>query len=234
MNSELSLPFWSAFIVVFLSMAGRYFLSGLVIEKLLSFFPHRKLNSALNQTQVRSDIYYSVLSLVIFAFFIALTIYFYQLDFVTISSTTSVKGLVHLVAMFLVQDTYFYWTHRWFHWAGVYKMVHEPHHRSRQPSFWTSFAFHPLEALIQAIGLPLLALGFYLEWWAVISFLSIMTFMGVVNHLGHEFYPKFWLKGIGRYVVSATHHQKHHLYYKYNFGLYFSFWDRLMGTEHEE
>ncbi len=234
MNSDISLPFLPALIVVFISMLIRYVLSGVVVDKVLRYFPNRKLNTELNQTQVRSDIYYSLISLIIFAFFIALTLDFYRKGWVSVSQTFSFKGCLHLLGMFLIQDTYFYWTHRWFHHGRVYKLVHEPHHRSRQPSFWTSFAFHPYEAFIQAIGLPLLALGFYLEWWAVLSFLTIMTFMGVMNHLGHEFYPQWWLKGWGRYIVSATHHQKHHLHYKYNFGLYFSFWDRLMGTEHHE
>lgn len=234
MNSEISLPFWPAFVLVFLSMLVRYGLTGLVIEKFLKYFPHRKLNNTKNQTHVRSDIKYSFISLVIFAFFIALTLDFYRREWVSVANTFTFKGFIHLVLMFIVQDTYFYWTHRWFHHGRVYQIVHEPHHRSRQPSFWTSFAFHPYEALSQAIALPLFALGFYLEWWAIGIFLIVMTFMGFINHLGHEFYPRWWLKGPGRFIVSATHHQKHHLHYKYNFGLYFSLWDHLMGTEHHE
>ena len=234
MNSDVSLTFWPAFIVVFLSMLIRYFLSGVVIEKILRFFPHHKLNNAKDQTQIVSDILYSLMSLVIFAFFISLILDFYRRGWLSVSSSFSLKGLGSLVGMFIVQDTYFYWTHRWFHHGGVYKVVHEPHHRSRQPSFWTSFAFHPYEAFIQAIALPFLALVFYLEWWAVWSFLSVMTFMGFINHLGYEFYPKWWRDGAGRFIVSATHHQKHHLHYKFNFGLYFSIWDHLMRTEHNE
>lgn len=234
MGLENSLTFWPAFAVVFLSMLLRYGFTGLVVERLLKFFPHRKLNNSKNQSQVRSDILYSLISLLIFAFFIALTLDLYRRGWVSVEETITLKGFIHLLLMFIIQDTYFYWTHRWFHYGKVYALVHEPHHRSRQPSFWTSFAFHPSEALIQAMALPLLALSFYLEWWTIGVFLVVMTFMGFINHLGHEFYPQWWLKGLGRFMVSATHHQKHHLHYKYNFGLYFSVWDHLMGTEHHE
>ncbi|MBA3838282.1 MAG: sterol desaturase family protein, partial [Zymomonas sp.] len=30
----------------------------------------------------------------------------------------------------------------------------------------------------------------------------------------------------------TTHHDLHHTEGRYNFGLYFTWWDRLMGTEH--
>jgi Delta7-sterol 5-desaturase len=33
---------------------------------------------------------------------------------------------------------------------------------------------------------------------------------------------------------TATHHNMHHQLLKHNFGLYFNFWDRLMGTNHPE
>ena len=234
MISAVSLTFWPAFGVVFLSMLVRYGVSGVVVDKVLRFFPNRRLANSPNITDTKSDKYYSLISLAIFAFFVALTLEFYRRGWVSIHETVSLKGWLHLALMFFIQDTYFYWTHRWFHTNAVYPIVHEAHHRSRQPTFWTSFAFHPWEALIQAIALPLLALGFYLEWWSVGVFLSVMTFMGFINHLGYEFYPQWWLKGAGRFVVSATHHQKHHLHYRYNYGLYFSLWDRLMGTEHHE
>ena len=234
MNSAISLSFWPAFTVVFISMLLRYGVSGIVIERVLRFFPSRRLANSQSLTDTKSDQFYSLISLVVFAFFIALTLECYRRGWVVISADITLKGALHLALMFLVQDTYFYWTHRWFHTTRVYPVVHEAHHRSRQPSFWTSFAFHPWEALLQAIALPLLALAFHLEWWSVGVFLSVMTFMGFINHLGYEFYPQWWLKGLGRFVVSATHHQKHHLHFRVNYGLYFSLWDRLMGTEHDE
>lgn len=234
MNLMAPLPFLPAFLIVFFAMTLRYALVGAMVEKMLKYFQHRRLSTAANMTDAKSDKFHSLVSLVFFAFFIALTLESYRRGWVMVSEDVSLKGAIHLLLMLMVHDTYFYWTHRWFHSSKVYPVVHEAHHRSRQPTYWTSFAFHPWEAIIQAIALPLLAFAFYLEWWSIGVFLSIMTFMGFINHLGHEFYPQWWLTGPGRFFVSATHHQKHHLFYRVNFGLYFSIWDRLMGTEHHE
>ena len=33
-------------------------------------------------------------------------------------------------------------------------------------------------------------------------------------------------------MAHATHHDLHHTEGRYNFGLYFTWWDRMMGTEH--
>jgi sterol desaturase/sphingolipid hydroxylase (fatty acid hydroxylase superfamily) len=58
-----------------------------------------------------------------------------------------------------------------------------------------------------------------------------MTFSSVINHLDIEIYPKNSGKSWGKWVIGATHHSLHHKQFKYNFGLYFTFWDRLKKTE---
>jgi sterol desaturase/sphingolipid hydroxylase (fatty acid hydroxylase superfamily) len=59
-----------------------------------------------------------------------------------------------------------------------------------------------------------------------------MSFSSVINHLEIELYPRFFhTNPIGRWIIGATHHSLHHKQYKYNFGLYFTFWDRLANTE---
>ncbi len=60
-----------------------------------------------------------------------------------------------------------------------------------------------------------------------------MTAMNVLGHLGFELYPsgstKHWL---GRWNNTSTHHNMHHKYTRCNYGLYFNWWDTLMGTNH--
>jgi sterol desaturase/sphingolipid hydroxylase (fatty acid hydroxylase superfamily) len=34
------------------------------------------------------------------------------------------------------------------------------------------------------------------------------------------------------WINATTHHDLHHSSFQYNYGLYFTWWDRLMGTEH--
>ena len=59
-----------------------------------------------------------------------------------------------------------------------------------------------------------------------------MMIMNVIGHLGFEIFPKNFLNSfIGKILLSSTHHNIHHSRSKSNFGLYFTFWDKIMGTE---
>ncbi|MEZ4750285.1 MAG: sterol desaturase family protein [Bdellovibrionota bacterium] len=57
-----------------------------------------------------------------------------------------------------LHEVYFYWTHRWLHHPWWFKRVHRVHHESVNPTPWAVFSFHPVEAVIQAVVLPLLIL----------------------------------------------------------------------------
>ncbi|MBL0152696.1 MAG: sterol desaturase family protein [Chitinophagaceae bacterium] len=136
-----------------------------------------------------------------------------------------------LLALFL-QETYYYWLHRWMHIPSVYKLVHKWHHDSQIASPWTAFSFHPLEGLIQAAFLPLLLLVIPMHLYVLIGLLVIMSISSVINHLDIEVYPKWFARHfLGKWLIGATHHSLHHKQYKYNFGLYFTCWDVIGKTE---
>ena len=40
-----------------------------------------------------------------------------------------------------------------------------------------------------------------------------------------------WRGALGGWLITASHHQRHHEQYGCNYGLYFRFWDRLCGTD---
>ena len=43
--------------------------------------------------------------------------------------------------------------------------------------------------------------------------------------------PLAFMGGFGSWLITATHHQRHHDLYACNYGLYFRVWDRLCGTD---
>ena len=59
--------------------------------------------------------------------------------------------------MFIMHDSYFYWTHRLMHHPRLFRIFHLVHHQSTNPSPWAAYAFHPLEALVE-IGITVLFL----------------------------------------------------------------------------
>lgn len=129
-------------------------------------------------------------------------------------------------------DTWFYWTHRLMHVPQVYKRMHAVHHASREPTAWAAMSFHPWESISGAILVPALVLTIPIHWGALLVVLTVMTIMGVTNHMGWELFPRWIVHGsLGRWLITASHHQRHHEKYLCNFGLYFRFWDRLCGTD---
>jgi sterol desaturase/sphingolipid hydroxylase (fatty acid hydroxylase superfamily) len=61
---------------------------------------------------------------------------------------------------------------------------------------------------------------------------AIMTVMGVTNHMGWDILPPAVVRSrLGGWLITASHHQRHHDEYAGNFGLYFRVWDRACGTD---
>lgn len=139
---------------------------------------------------------------------------------------------VSVLLYLFAHDTWFYWTHRWMHRPRPFKLAHALHHASRPPTAWAAMAFHPIEALSGAVIIPLLVFAIPIHVGALGFVLLVMTIMGVTNHMGWEMFPRFmWHGVIGGWLITASHHQRHHEQYGCNYGLYFRFWDRLCGTD---
>ena len=129
-------------------------------------------------------------------------------------------------------DTWFYWTHRLLHRPRWFRIAHAVHHASRPPTAWAAMSFHPIEAISGAIVIPALVFAVPIHFAMLLLVLTIMTVMGVTNHMGWEMFPRRFVHSqAGNWVITASHHQRHHDEYQCNYGLYFRFWDRLCGTD---
>jgi Delta7-sterol 5-desaturase len=114
-----------------------------------------------------------------------------------------------------VHDTWFYWTHRLMHRPWWFRVAHATHHASRPPTAWAAMSFHPWEALTGAVVIPALVFLIPIHVAALAVVLSIMTLMGVTNHMGWELFPRFMVSGkLGTWLITATHHQRHHDEYR--------------------
>ncbi len=140
-----------------------------------------------------------------------------------------------LPALLLWHDFYFYWTHRLLHRPWWLRHVHSVHHRSRNPSPFAAYAFHPVEALINGLVTPLALLVVPLHWSVVLLFALHQIVRNAHGHAAVETMPGgfvgHWL--FGRFTTT-THHHLHHETAKGNYGLWFTWWDRWCGTERPE
>lgn len=132
-------------------------------------------------------------------------------------------------------DTYFYWTHRLMHWRPIFKYVHLGHHRSVSPTPWAIYAFQPTEAVIQFLVTVALVVFLPLHPVALFVFLFWNTLTNVAGHTGYELMPP-WISSsvFFRGMNTVAHHDTHHTHLSKNFGAFFNWWDRMMGTFLEE
>ena len=139
-----------------------------------------------------------------------------------------------VIALLIVHDAWFYWTHRLLHRPRLFKRWHRTHHKTITPTPFAAYAFDWREAMVQ-VTMPL-AWQFIVPtpWLAFFIFLGISIIRNAWGHCGTELHPRgfadhwFW----GNFTTT-THHDLHHSGgYGCNFGLYFTWWDRICGTEH--
>ena len=137
-----------------------------------------------------------------------------------------------VLAFLLLHDTWFYWTHRLMHRPWWFKAMHAVHHDSRPPTAWAAMSFHPWEAVSGALVVPLLVFLIPIHVAMLGVVLAIMTLMGVTNHMGWELFPRRLVHGkLGKWLITASHHELHHQKYRCNYGLYFRHWDRICRTD---
>ncbi len=233
--------FWvgALFVVIFLrylAFSGLYHY--LLRLRLRDRLRHRIFHYEVGDgAQVHTEIKRSAIVSLIFAGFGIVVLFLWQAGwsqlYLTVDSARDYFWLVAGPILFLfVQETYYYWIHRWMHRPGIYNKVHQWHHESIETTAWTAFSFHPIEAVLQAVFLPLIVLILPLQVFTFLLLLALMTLSATINHAGIEVFPSSWSRiPILRGLIGATHHDVHHKQARYNFGLYFTFWDKWMGTE---
>jgi sterol desaturase/sphingolipid hydroxylase (fatty acid hydroxylase superfamily) len=187
--------------------------------------------------QIRREILWSLASAAIYGVPAGLVAWGWQeRGWTRIYEDSSAYPLWYLpLSLFLylfAHDTWFYWTHRWMHRPRWFRIAHAVHHASRPPTAWAAMSFHPIEALTGAFVIPVLVFLIPIHVAMLGLVLAIMTLMGVTNHMGWEMFPRALVHSrLGGWLITATHHQRHHDEYRCNYGLYFRFWDRLCGTD---
>jgi Delta7-sterol 5-desaturase len=140
-----------------------------------------------------------------------------------------------LVLVIVAHDAYFYWAHRWMHRPGVFRRVHRTHHLSMAPTQWAAYSFSVGEAALQAAFLPLFLLLVPAHTTVLFIWMAHQVVRNVAGHCGVELEPRGWLATWwGAWFTTTLHHDMHHEHGRYNYGLYFAWWDRWCGTEHPD
>lgn len=230
---------------LFAISAFRYFIIAgipfLVFYKLLSSkFSKSKIQSKqASKKDFKREILHSMQSTAIMSVIAFLVLFTPVKDYTLVYTELTAYGIwyipLSIILSLIIHDTYFYWMHRLLHHPKFFKHTHLVHHKSVNPSPWTSYSFHFFEAIAEGLVLLLIVLFLPMNALSIGMFVLVGFMINVYGHLGYEIMPE-WFRRSWLFEISNTsiHHNLHHSKFKGNYGLYFRFWDRLMGTEHPD
>ncbi len=136
------------------------------------------------------------------------------------------RVLVELAALLVWNDFHFYAIHRTLHHPTLLRAVHAAHHQSIVTTPWSTYAFHPVEALLLGSVLlpPMLVWSFTPAALALLPVLSLTY--NVIGHANFSALPRRW-----RWLSNAQDHHLHHACHRGNYGFLFTFMDRALGTQ---
>jgi lathosterol oxidase len=140
------------------------------------------------------------------------------------------------IGLVLSVEIFYYSMHRWYHRNRILMKYHAEHHRSITCQPITGQAFGVFETFTINFLAPFpyilimscfVSLSFYgLCLWALVYY-----FLSIWLHSNIEF-PAPIEKSLRKlFIITPSMHSDHHLKFNGNFGLYFSFFDKLFGTE---
>ena len=233
------------FFNVFYFDLGRYLIAAGVMTALLWLFSRWLEIRRIQQRRAkpedyRREVLSSLRTVFVFGVTTLSTLAMRQAGLVSFSIDTFTWTTLALqtVAIIVAHDAYFYWMHRAIHHKRLFRTWHLHHHKSRTPTPWAAYSFSSWEAVAEAAFVPLYllvatTLGVEYVGFAMFLFLWHMIIRNVIGHCGTEIYPRGWVDNpLTGWWNTVTHHDLHHSAGTYNFGLYFTWWDRWMGTEH--
>lgn len=155
--------------------------------------------------------------------------------------------LPQVLLVLLVFDAQFYWVHRAAHASPLlYRWLHRDHHDDRYPDTWSALIQHPLDLFLTTAMPMAWAVVLPIHEAAWLAALLVANYINIAGHSGYEVTrllpamvtPNGWAtwkdperRGIAGWVNTVTHHDLHHQCFHNNFSLYFTHWDRWMGTQ---
>ncbi|KAI9536041.1 Lathosterol oxidase [Dissostichus eleginoides] len=184
------------------------------------------------ENQVRREIKYAMTSLPVISI-PTVALFFYEVrgysklyDNVHDSPLGWPGLFLSMISFLLFTDMCIYWIHRFLHHRLIYKLFHKPHHVWKIPSPFASHAFHPVDGFMQ--GLPYHIYPFMFPLHKVL-YLGLYVFVNIWTISIHDGDYRIPL-ALTPAINGSAHHTDHHLFFDYNYGQYFTLWDRLGGS----
>lgn len=136
------------------------------------------------------------------------------------------RVLVEFAVLMLWNELHFYVNHRLLHTRPL-RRFHVPHHRSLVTTPWSTYSFHPVEALMLG-SVPLIPMLLHDFSFTALALLPLWSI--VVNNLGHANYEFSGAERPPGWQGATRRHHLHHTRYHGNYGFLAAWPDRLFGS----
>lgn len=228
-------PYWLVGAVLILSFALLYFSLTLSLFFVFNWSIKKGIAQKVSKfdlfkNQIRFELLRSSMSIVIFGLYGLLIVVCYRNEVVSMSFEYDYMLVVDLLILAIWNEVHFYLVHKLLH-TRLFVEVHKVHHKSNVVTPFSTFSFHPLEALIlgSVMILPMLVIEF--EVMAPVLFPIYSLFFNILGHSNVKLIKK---TGVIRTVETSTNHNNHHTKYHSNFGFASPIMDRLMRTNYKK
>ena len=197
-------------------------------------FPARGLgrpiaDRALAPGQLGREIRQSLVSIAIFGGYGVLTAIGARAGLWTVLPIRSPGGVaLELAFLVLWNDLHFYAIHRVLHGRWLFQHVHREHHRAIRPTPFSTYAMHPIEALLLG-SVMVLVQPFHA--FSVPTLLLFPLVSLLMNNLGHMNYDLVPGRGLWHPLAASRRHEQHHRHVTGNYGFLLPVLDRWLGTE---
>lgn len=209
------------------------YLGSLGLYALLSSFS-RSRQMGESQPILKSDIVLSLITVLCNTLVFILGVLLWKYGFIVLNPNQQwAHVLLEVFLLTIIMDLLMYLFHRTVHFLRYFRKVHERHHEHQSTNMLSLFVLHPIESI--GFGLMMLAVIWLFPFSAtgIAIYLLINSLWGTIGHLNTSVLPPFWLKVAKKsFLCTSEFHYLHHQNPDYNFGFYFSFWDKILGTLH--
>ncbi|PVU94267.1 hypothetical protein BB561_002675 [Smittium simulii] len=136
-------------------------------------------------------------------------------------------GLPYLIfsaILFLIfTDFCIYWIHRILHHPMLYARFHKLHHKWIICTPFASHAFDPIDGYAQSLPYHFATLVFPIYKWLYLILFAFVNVWSVMIHDSNYIANNPVING-------AAHHSIHHTGFNYNYGQFFTLFDRMFGS----
>ncbi len=137
-----------------------------------------------------------------------------------------VRIALEILVLFCWNELHFYLNHRLLHTPAL-RRFHVQHHRSHIATPWSTYAFHPVEALMLG-SVPLIPM--MLHDFSFIALASLPVLSIVLNNIGHSNYEFSRKAPATGWRSASRRHHLHHACYRGNYGFLLPVFDHWFGT----